>query len=122
MERLPIKIKKGAAIVMAALAINACGEPLNEEVPATVIEKSYDDPDSWIQFVMVGKVLVPMSRHDPEHYYLGVEQCLDHDSSGSIDTEECNTYDVEVDPQTYNEIPVGSSVTVFDNQVQQIPR
>lgn len=111
-----IEIKKDtvlrAGVVAGGLGLTALlagcseGPTIYEDTPATVISHIYDDADDT--FVMAGKV--PVFIHEPEVFYLEVQQCERHEDDHA-DERGCVTARLEVSAETYQAYADGSEIT-----------
>lgn len=117
MENLSIKerifnAKVAATLGLAALTglTAACSsvEP-SPDIPVTVTEHEYDDPDTWVSVIVVGNRPLPITQYDPEHYYLHVMQC-NREEEPDADDNGCLVFTEEVDPEFYAEIEDGTTL------------
>ncbi len=114
-ERLNWRSRALCGLVLGGVALNFTARTeqprLNTEIPAVVIDKEYDDPDTWT--VMVGNK--PNMHYDPARYYLKLRQCQEvYDSQA--DSNSCVTVTEEVSEKIYEAYPVSSNITTNERK------
>lgn len=95
-------------LCIGSISLFGCGDKeaqFFDGKPATVVSHEYDDPDPG--FIIIGKV--PIFFTYPEHYYLNVDQC-GHDELRDQNPNGCGLFTVEVDQETYDQHPDGSTI------------
>lgn len=102
------------AVGALTLASCASSPEVTPNVPAQVVSHEYDDRDVWTSFVMVGRVMVPITHVDPEHFYLTVQQC-GHDEFKDENSDGCGQFQVEVNSDTYQVYNDGSNITFSED-------
>lgn len=113
MEKLnqgPIKAFIGIGV--GTFALLGCGESTDvlPNVPARVVSHEYDDRDSWITYSRVGKITVPITHVDPEHFYLHINQC-GHEEFKDDNSDGCGTFKIEVSKETFTNYQDGETIT-----------
>lgn len=96
-----------------ALLLTGCDSSpeLTPNAPGTIVGHEYDDPDTYILPLLIGKVVVPMVQYDPAHYYLKVRQC-DHKEYVMPDNPQgCGDFWLETTQKGYEEFPDGAAIT-----------
>jgi hypothetical protein len=106
-------VKKLVAALVLAGALTTCGED-NVLTSGTIIEKEYDDPDTWwsTQCVVykngLCQVSVPVQNTDPPRWSIRIKG----NHNGDIVTEWHS-----VDPTEYNSLSVGDTWGIPDEEV-----
>lgn len=114
-------VKTGLAVGLGLTMLVGCGADgpdITPNVAGTVVGHEYDDADTWTSFIMAGKVLVPITHHDDEHYYLKVNQCGHPEFMEGENGNEagCGIFTQEVSKQDYQSYPDGSTITFNENE------